>query len=154
VQTERAVPSPIFVVALLTVARLRIIHLPDEALTANEEARDRIIKTIISNHWRESNGRVPAFGGITAYVLVLVPGYDRFDFGLPFSITGDRAGAMQKIERLGYATLGTRRGDTSLAGQLEDSPIQVIGTQSPTVPRVFDDGAEGRDREWGISGLE
>ena len=38
VQTERAVPSPIFVAALLTVARLRIVRLPDEALTANDES--------------------------------------------------------------------------------------------------------------------
>jgi len=41
VQTERRVPSQIFVVALLTVARLRIIRLPDEAITADGEARDR-----------------------------------------------------------------------------------------------------------------
>ena len=64
VQTERAVPSPIFVAALLTVARLRIIALPDEALIANEEARDGIIKTIIIDHGRENGGHVPAFGGI------------------------------------------------------------------------------------------
>jgi hypothetical protein len=126
VQTERAVPSPIFVAALLTVARLRIVRLPDEALTANEESRDRIIKPIIIDHWRENGGRVPAFGGITGYVLVLVAGYGGFDFGLPFSVTGDRAGAMQKVERLGQATLGTRRGDMSLTGLLKNSPIQVI----------------------------
>jgi hypothetical protein len=125
VQTQRAVPSPIFVAALLTVARLRIIALPDEALIANEEARDRIIKTTIIDHWHENNGYVPAFGGITGYVLVLVAGYGGFDFGLPFSVTGDRAGAMQKVERLGQATLGTRRGDTRLTGLLKDSQVQV-----------------------------
>jgi hypothetical protein len=83
VQTERTVPSPISVAALLTVARLRIIHLPDEALTANDEARERIIKTIIIDHWRENGGCVPAFGGIMGYVLVLVAGYGGFDFGFP-----------------------------------------------------------------------
>ena len=128
VQTERAVPSPIFVAALLTVARLRIIALPDEALIANEEARDGIIKTIIIDHGRENGGHVPAFGGITGYVLVFVAGYGGFDFGLPFTITGDRAGAMQKVERLGQATLGTRRGDTRLTGLLKGSPIEVIRT--------------------------
>jgi hypothetical protein len=126
VQTERAVPSPIFVAALLTVARLRIVRLPDEALTANEESRDRIIKPIIIDHWRENGGRVPAFGGITGYVLVLVAGYGGFDFGLPLSVTGDLAGAIQKVERLGEATLGTRRSDMSLTGLLKNSPIQVI----------------------------
>jgi hypothetical protein len=126
VQTERAVPSPIFVAALLTVARLRTVSLPEEALTANDEARDRIIKTTIIDHWHENNGYVPAFGEITGYVLVLVAGYGGFDFGLPFSITGDRAGAMQKIERLGEATLGTKRGDTRLTGLLKNSQVQVI----------------------------
>jgi hypothetical protein len=62
VQTERAVPSPIFVAALLTVARLRIIRVPEEALTANDEARDGIIQNIIVDHWRENGGHVPAFG--------------------------------------------------------------------------------------------
>jgi len=126
VQTERAVPSPIFVAALLTVARLRIVRLPDEALTVNDEARDRIIRPIIIDHWRENGGRVPAFGGIKGYVLVLIAGYAGFDFGLPFSITGDRVGAMEKVERLGEATLGTRRGDTQLTGLLKNSPIRVI----------------------------
>jgi hypothetical protein len=126
VQTERVVPSPIFVAALLTVTRLRIVRLPDLALTANDEARDRIIKPIIINHWRKNGGRVPAFGGITGYVLVSVAGYGSFDFGLPYSITGNRNGAIQKVERLGEATLGTRRGDTRLTGLLKDSPIQVI----------------------------
>ena len=125
VQTERRVPSPIFVAALLTVERLRIIRLPDEALTDNE-ARDRIIKPMIIEHWRENNGHVPAFGGITGYILVSIAGYGSVDFGLPFSITGDRAGAMQKVKRLGEATLGMRRGDTRLTGMLKDSPLRVI----------------------------
>ena len=110
VQTERTVPSPIFVAAMLTVARLRSIRLPDEAMPDNEQARDRIVKSIITDHWHENNGRVPAFGGITGYVLVLVAGYGGFDFGFPYSIVGDRAGAVQKIERLGQATLGTEAG--------------------------------------------
>jgi hypothetical protein len=120
VQTERQVPSPIFVAALLTVARLRIVDLPDAAVAANDEARDRIIKTIIIEHWREKGGRVPAFGRITSYVLVSVAGYGGFDFGLPFSITGDRVGAMHKVERLGEATLGVKRGDTRLTGLLKN----------------------------------
>lgn len=126
VQTERRVPSPIFVAALLTVERLRIIRLPDEALTDNEHARDHIIKPIIIEHWRENNGHVPAFGGITGYILVSIAGYGSVDFGLPFSITGDRAGAMQKVKRLGEATLGMRGGDTRLTGMLKDSPLRVI----------------------------
>src|SRR6266404_8359585 len=92
VQTERAVPSPIFVAALLTVTRLRILRLPDEALIANDEARDGIIKNIVMDHWRENGGRVPAFGGIMGYVLVSVVGYGGYKFRLAFSVTGERVG--------------------------------------------------------------
>ena len=105
---------------------MRIVHLPDGARTASDAARDRIIKKIIIDHQRENDGRIPAFGGIAGYVLVLVAGNGGFDFGLPYSITGDRVGAMQKVERLGEATLGTRRGDTRLTGLLKDTPIQAI----------------------------
>jgi hypothetical protein len=75
---------------------------------------------------RERSYRAPAFGGITGYILVLVAGYGGFNFGLLYSITRDRVGAMQKVERLGQATLGARRGDVSLTGMLKDSPVQVI----------------------------
>jgi hypothetical protein len=129
------VPSPIFVAAMLTVARLRIIPLHDKALTVNDKARGQIVKPIIIDHWCENNGSVPAFGGITGYVLVLVAGYGGFDFGLPFTVTGDRASAMQTVERLGEATLGTRRGDTRLTGMLKDSPVQVIRVAEGMNPR-------------------
>src|SRR5205085_1943339 len=54
VQTERQVPSPIFIAALLTVARLRIVRLSDEALSANDDARDHMIRAIISGHLAEN----------------------------------------------------------------------------------------------------
>jgi hypothetical protein len=93
---------------------------------ANGDARDESIKTMIVDHWTENGGRVPAFGTITGYVLVLVAGYGGFDIGLPFSITGDKVGAMQKVERLGEATLGMKRGDTRLTGLLQNFPVRVI----------------------------
>jgi hypothetical protein len=125
IQTERIVPSPIFIAALLTVARLRIIRLPDEAITADEDARNHTIKAIILDHWRETGGRVPAFGGITGYFLVIIAGYGG-DFGLPYNVAGDPAGGMRKVERLGEASLGIRRGDTRLTGLLKDVPIRAI----------------------------
>jgi hypothetical protein len=57
---------------------------------------------------------------------VPVAGYGGLDFGLPYNVTGDRVGAMQEVERLAEATLGTRRGDISLSGLLKNSPIGVI----------------------------
>jgi hypothetical protein len=126
VKTERTVPSPIFIAALLTVARLRIVRLPDEAIFAEGDDRDRIVKSIILDHWRETGGHVPAFGTVTGYLLVLIAGYGGVDFGLPYDVTGDPAGRMQKVQRLGEATLGTKREDTRLTGLLKNQPIQVI----------------------------
>jgi hypothetical protein len=93
--------------------------------TGQPLAYPAVQKSGAAAHWRENSGRVPAFGGITGYVLVLIPGYG-FDFGLPYSAIGERSGAMQKVERLGVATLGTRRSDVSLTGMLKDSLIRVI----------------------------
>jgi hypothetical protein len=126
IETDRMVPSPIFVAALFGVARLRIVPLSDDTFAADEESRDRAIKAVISRHYREQAGRVPAFGRITEYVLVTLCGYDGADFGLPFNIDGDPAGPMREIKRLGEATLGTKRGDTRLTGLLKDAPIQVV----------------------------
>jgi hypothetical protein len=126
VVTERRVPSPIFIAALLTTKRLRIVSLPDEAISADEDTRDRLIKTTIIEHYREQRGQVPAFGAITGYALVLLAGYDGVDFGLPFDVRGDPAGSMREVGRLPEATLGTKRGDTRLTGLLKNTPIQVI----------------------------
>jgi hypothetical protein len=134
VQTERPVPSPIFVAALLATKRLRILPLPDNALAADKDARDQVVKATIVEHFRGSAGHVPAFGCIMGYLLVLITGYDGVDFGLPFDMCGDPAGSMREVRRLPEATLGTKRGDTRLTGLLKDTPIEVISTRS-TVSR-------------------
>jgi hypothetical protein len=126
VATERRIPSPIFIAALLTTKRLRIVPLPDEAISGDEDTRDRLIRATIIQHYREQRGDVPAFGAITGYALVLLAGYDGVDFGLPFDVRGDPAGAMQKVKRLPEATLGVKRGDTRLTGLLRNTPITVI----------------------------
>jgi hypothetical protein len=126
VATERRVPSPIFIAALLTTKRLRIVPLPDEAISADEDTRDRLIRATIIKHYRERRGDVPAFGAITGYALVLLAGYDGVDFGLPFNVMGDPAGAMREVRRLPEATLGVKRGDTRLTGLLKNTPITVI----------------------------
>jgi len=129
VETERRVPSPIFVAALLATKRLRILRLPDDTFLSGEEARDRRIKTTIIEHYRNQHGQVPAFGGITGYVAVLLLGYGGIDFGLPFDVYGDPAGPMRKVSRLPEATLGMKSGDTRLTGLLNDTPIKVNQVQ-------------------------
>ena len=53
------------------------------------------------------------------------------DFGIPFNVNGDRAGPMCVVQRLSEATLGTKRGDTSLTGLLRDVPIKTIRLRDP-----------------------
>jgi hypothetical protein len=122
VQTERQVPSPIFVAALLTVRRLRIVVLPDEAFSADEDTRDRVIKATIVEHYRNQRGQVPAFGGITGYAHVCIAGYGGIDFGLPFDVRGDPVGSMRPVKRLAEATLDSKRGDIRLTGLLKNTP--------------------------------
>jgi hypothetical protein len=126
VETERRIPSPIFIAALLTTRRLRIVQLPDEAISGDEDRRDRLIRATIIEHYREQRGDVPAFGRITGYALVLLAGYDGVDFGLPFNVRGDPVGSVRAVRRLPEATLGTKRGDSRLTGLLKNTPIQVI----------------------------
>jgi hypothetical protein len=126
VQTERRVPSPIFIAALLSTKRLRIVQLPDEAFSSDEESRDQAIKATIIEHFREHAGDVPTFGSITGYLLVVLAGYDGCDFGLPFDVNGDPVGSMREVRRLPEAILWTRRGGTRLTGLLKDTPITVM----------------------------
>jgi hypothetical protein len=130
VETERQIPSPIFIAALLTTRRLRSVPLPDDTFLSGEEARDRGIKTTITEHYRNQRGQVPAFGGITGYVAVLLLGYGGIDFGLSFDVCGDPAGPMRTVPRLPEAMLGTKSGDTRLTGLLNDTPIKVNQMQS------------------------
>lgn len=127
VETERRIPQPIFVAALMTVERLRIVRLPAEAFIAGEDDRDTVIKRAILEHYESQHGQVPAFGAITGYTLVTIAGYSA-DFGLPFNVHGDRAGPIQVVERLGEAKLGVKRGDTRLTGLLKDTPIHLVTT--------------------------
>lgn len=125
IQTARSIPSPIFIAALLGTARLRLIPLPDETF-ADADTRDRAVKEVIVGHYAEQQGHVSAFGEITGYVLVLLPGYAGVDFGLPYDCHGDPAGPMRTVKRLPEATLGTKHGDTRLTGLLKDTPIRLL----------------------------
>jgi hypothetical protein len=130
VQIERQVPSPIFVAAMIGVARLRIVPLPDEAISDSQDKRDRIVKAQIVEHYRSHGGQIPAFGAITGYVLVLVPGYDGADFGVPYDRGGMPAGPMRLVQRLAGASLGLKSGGNrlSLNGLLRSPPIHVNAT--------------------------
>jgi hypothetical protein len=125
VQCERSIPSPIFPVALIGVRKLRILELPDDAASSDDDARDRIAMHAIRCHYRENRGWVPCFGQITGYVLVVFPGYDGLDFGMPFDCRGRPTGSMTTVQRLPDALLGIRRGDGRLSQLFRNQHIQV-----------------------------
>ena len=116
-ETERQVPSPIFIAALCTTARLRVVPTPDGTWSATPEDRDHLLKQNIRDHFRAVRGWVPAFGRIIGYTAVVLPGYGS-DFGCEYDIAGNSMGRIRQVERLGEAVLGTKHGDTRLTGML------------------------------------
>jgi hypothetical protein len=83
-ETEREIPEPLFVVALLTSARLRLVAVCPETWQVSADERDRLLKCAIQDHYGEHAGRVMSFGAIVGYTAVVMPGY-LLDFG--FSTT-------------------------------------------------------------------
>jgi hypothetical protein len=126
VQTERHIPSPIFIAALMTVERLRIVRLPDEIASVEQDERHQIVRAAITKNYRDNAGQVPAFGRITGYILVQVAGYNRLDYGIPYDRDGMQIGSMVSVRRLPDATLGVKKGDARLTGLLKNEPIKVI----------------------------
>jgi hypothetical protein len=124
-ETGRAIPEPLFVAALLTSARLRLVPVFSEAWQVSADERDRLLKRAIQDHYREHSGRVTAFGAIVGYTAVVMPGY-LLDFGLPYDLNGDPEGPMQPVKRLGEAVLGAKRNDSRLTGLFRDTPIGIL----------------------------
>jgi hypothetical protein len=124
-ETERDIHEPLFVAALLTSARLRLVPVCPETWQVSADERDRQLKAAIEEHYRGHRGHVPSFGAIVGYAAVVMAGY-RLDFGLPYDLDGDPAGPMLPVERLQEAALGTKRSDARLTGLLRDTPIGIL----------------------------
>lgn len=120
-ETARSIPEPLCVAALVGSARLRLVAVPNEAWVSTAGDRDRLLKRVIRDHYRESGGWVPTFGAIVGYTLVTLPGY-RVDFGFEFDLDGNPVGRMREVARLGNAGLGLKRGNTQLTGVLKKQP--------------------------------
>ena len=127
VETERMIPQPIFIAALIGTARLRHVGLSDDAWSANPDRRHQLVKEAIQDHYREHRGHVPAFGPIVGYVAVMMAGY-LVDFGFPFDTAGEPVGPLQAVKRLGEGTLGVKPGDTRLTGLLRNTGISTVST--------------------------
>jgi hypothetical protein len=124
-ETERAIPEPLFVAALLTSARLRLVPVCSETWHASADERDRLLKRAIQDHYREHAARIIAFGAVVAYTAVLMPGY-LVDFGFSYDLNGDPVGPMQSVERLQEAFLGTKPDDSRLTGLFRGTPIGIL----------------------------
>jgi hypothetical protein len=123
-ETERDVPEPLFVAALLTSARLRLVPVYPETWRVGADERDRQLKAAIQKHYNDHRGYVPSFGAIVGYTAVVLAGY-RLDLGLSYDVDGDPMGPLQPVERLHEAALGIKRGDSRLTGLFRDTPIGI-----------------------------
>ena len=103
-ETERIVPQPIFIAGLLGVARLRIVPVDPRIWYKGPDTRDWLALKAICSHYREHTGKLPGYGRITGYALVLAPGVF-CDLALPYDVRGHRSGPMRPIPRLGKASL-------------------------------------------------
>jgi hypothetical protein len=126
VTTERNVPSPIFIAALLTTEQLRIVYLPERIDSLDGDERYQIVRESIQRHFSRTSGRVPAFGRIEGYYFVQFPGFGKNDFGVEFGVDGFPKGAMVAIERLPEARLGFKHGDDRLTGLLKDDAEEIV----------------------------
>jgi hypothetical protein len=125
VRTERRMPSPIFVAALLGTERLLTVYLPEDINSAEENERHEIVRGSIQKHYQESDGHVLAFGRVVGYNFIRFAGFGADDFGIEYDVNGSRIGDIVALRRVPEATLGTKRGDTRLTGLLKDDPIET-----------------------------
>lgn len=127
VKTERRMPSPIFVAAMLPPERLRVVYLPEEVDSLEEDEREQLVRASIRRHYRTTAGKVPAFGRIEGYYFIRFAGFGAMDFGVPYSVDGSPIGDMMAVKRIPEASLGLKRGDTRLGDLLRNSGSNMIG---------------------------
>jgi hypothetical protein len=63
-ETEREIPEPLFVAAMLTSCRLRLVPVCSETWQVSADERDRLLKRPVQDRCREHRGHVPSFGAI------------------------------------------------------------------------------------------
>jgi hypothetical protein len=88
---------------MLGLSSLRIVPISGAVWSADETTRERIVRRAITDHYRHSGGRLPAFGKIVGYTLV-TEAASHCDLGLPFDVQGNLIGAACSVRRLGSAT--------------------------------------------------
>ena len=68
-QTERRIPSPIFVCAILNAVSMKYIYLPPDYNQRSASEQEEIRKALVAEKLQKNDGRIPSFGKITCFTL-------------------------------------------------------------------------------------
>jgi len=99
--TERTIPSPIFIAALIGPEKLKRFDFP---AGANPLTYRSLMKRQLDRRLSENEGRMPAFGRITGFVVNYA-----FDRAVRFDLEGEPVGTLSRAVRLGEARLSVGR---------------------------------------------
>lgn len=68
-QTERRIPSPIFVCAILNAVSMKYVYLPPDYNQRSDSEQEEIRRALIAEKLGKNDGRIPSFGKITCFTL-------------------------------------------------------------------------------------
>jgi len=68
-QTERRIPSPIFVCAILNAERMKFMYLPPDYNQRSASQQEEIRRALIAIRLGKNDGKIPSFGKITCFTL-------------------------------------------------------------------------------------
>lgn len=68
-QTERRIPSPIFICAILNAESMKFIYLPPDYNRRSAAEQEEIRRAVIAERLRKNDGKIPSFGKITCFTL-------------------------------------------------------------------------------------
>ncbi len=68
-QTERRIPSPIFVCAILNAVSMKYVYLPPDYNRRSDSEQEEIRRALIAGRLQKNDGKIPSFGKITCFTL-------------------------------------------------------------------------------------
>lgn len=68
-QTERRIPSPIFVCAILNAVSMKYVYLPPDYNQRSDREQEEIRVALVAEKLQKNDGRIPSFGKITCFTL-------------------------------------------------------------------------------------
>jgi len=68
-QTERRIPGPIFVCAILNAVSMKYVYLPPYYNQRSDREQEEIRVALVAEKLQKNDGRIPSFGKITCFTL-------------------------------------------------------------------------------------